>query len=80
MKPLFVFDSVVAHLINESSRTQSENIIDEAIERLIADVKARKDYSESSERLFDFISAALNEKFEEGFKSGIQFMTVAVSE
>ena len=80
MEPLFVFDNVVAHLINESSRTQTEDIIDEAIKRLIADVKARKDYSESSEQLFDFIGAAINEGFEKGFKSGIQFMTVAVSE
>ena len=42
MEPLFVFDNVVAHLINESSRTQTEDIIDEAIKGLIADVKARR--------------------------------------
>lgn len=80
MENMFVFDNVVAHLINESSRTPVDDAIDECIERLVVRAKLNKDFSESEDYLHNLIGAAINQQFIAGFKAGIQFMTVAVAE
>lgn len=80
MEPLFVFDSVVAHLISNSSRTPTDDMIDEVIELLIANIQSNKDYSKTADYLHNIIGAAINEGFTKGFKTGVQFMTVAISQ
>lgn len=80
MEHTFIFDSVVAHLISESYRTPNDDAIDEAIELLIESIKSNKDCAKREDYLHNIIGVTINENFENGFRTGIRFMTAALSE